>query len=138
MEQSNIEQLIAILNKENGILSEAQKEHIVELITQNRNDRHSRLLQAVAKASVILTGSSDPLTLLDEVFELVGKAAGVDRAYYFENFEKEPGSGGIYSRQLVEWVRKNITSQIGMSICKICPRLIIPICTNTFCGMNPT
>jgi PAS domain S-box-containing protein len=113
MEQSNIEQLIAILNKENGILSEAQKEHIVELITQNRNDRHSRLLQAVAKASVILTGSSDPLTLLDEVFELVGKAAGVDRAYYFENFEKEPGSGGIYSRQLVEWVRKNITSQIA-------------------------
>lgn len=82
-------------------MGQARRSATVELneFTEEILEAHRSLL-----ACVDLTGS------LTKVFEKVGRAAGVDRVYIFENHSDETGT--IYSSQRFEWVARGISPQI--------------------------
>ncbi len=70
----------------------------------------SILFESIARASEQLVKSNDFKEAFNTALTLVGKAAGVDRCYIFENSISEKGKP--VCSQIVEWVKDQISSQI--------------------------
>uniref|UniRef100_UPI0035945139 PAS domain-containing protein n=1 Tax=Aquiflexum sp. TaxID=1872584 RepID=UPI0035945139 len=82
-----------------------KKEHEQSLILK------TKLLQTIADAVKILLFNEDWESAMQECMELMGKAVGVDRVYFFENF-LDPNSKKLYTRKVLEWVQEGISTQI--------------------------
>jgi PAS domain S-box-containing protein len=74
----------------------------------------SKLLAAIVEVTTSLLYYDDWFAAISRCFKMVGKAADVDRVYYFENYQ-EPGSENWYVRHMLEWNAFGITPMIGDS-----------------------
>ncbi len=66
-------------------------------------------MQAVADALTVLLEPGSFADRTTRFLECLGNAAGVDRAYYFEN---DPGSAPLTCSQRCEWVREGISREL--------------------------
>jgi PAS domain S-box-containing protein len=73
--------------------------------------KHDRVLMGVAQASNQLLTNADFPSAVVKALEALGNAAGVDRAYIFEN-HPDPASGELYTSLRYEWSRNLLTSQL--------------------------
>ncbi len=70
-----------------------------------------RLLQGAAKATHLLITEPDLDQAMPAVLQLLGQAAGADRAYVFRN-HTDPHSGEVFMSQVFEWISSGISSEI--------------------------
>lgn len=72
--------------------------------------RENRILSAVAYVANILLKSANWKDALDPALEQLGKAAAVNRCYYFENSVREDGE--ILTSVVAEWATPGVESQV--------------------------
>ena len=71
----------------------------------------TRLLETIAEAVELFLFNENWEYALKDCLELMGKAVDVDRVYFFENFN-DPKTDKLYTRQIMEWVKEGISSEI--------------------------
>ncbi len=74
-------------------------------------DRHERLLYAVATASNLLLSSGKLDEVIPGALKVLGEGAGVDRAYLFEH-HADPQTGAPLISRRYEWCRTGVEPQI--------------------------
>jgi len=99
------------LSRHIDIAVEACLSH-AELDTSKRKlERMYGLLEAVARTTELLLGTTDYMPALTEGLTAIGKATGVDRAYFFENHVTDSFETSTTS-QRVEWTAKGVRPEI--------------------------
>ncbi|MBE9048147.1 GAF domain-containing protein, partial [Pleurocapsales cyanobacterium LEGE 10410] len=136
-QKEGFDQLIKWLQDSESTLTPSQKQQILELIGTKVRQPHAELLNAVAKASVTLSGSADDIEDLFHVFSMVGEAAEVDRVYFFKNYEVNSEPGVVYSRQVAEWVRDSVSSQLENELLQSLSQSDYPGMYNLFAKGEP-
>lgn len=107
MKSTQVKTLSARINQK---FTAAQKKKLVSQIEIDEGSGKS-LLEAVACCSVTLLRSSNLMEALDRSFSVIGRAASVDRIYYFEN-SLESNSDEVLTSQRIEWAKEQIEPQI--------------------------
>jgi PAS domain S-box-containing protein len=114
MEKSSIQRILKKLKTEES-LSEIERELLINMLSDNDRDGSSivqkNIARALAMSGAILKDATDPVKALPRVFDLIGPALNLDRAYYFENSVNEE-SGIFITEQLIEWTKTSATPQI--------------------------
>ncbi|EOZ95421.1 Phytochrome, two-component sensor histidine kinase [Indibacter alkaliphilus LW1] len=85
-------------------------------ITENKDYEKSllyktKLLETITSVVKLLLFNQDWLKALEECLELIGKAIGADRVYFFKNYT-DAESGKLMTRQLVEWNDPEVSSEL--------------------------
>lgn len=102
-EQNTVERATHILR----ILFDSEEKEKAEKAVKQKN----KLLAATAKVSSALINTDDLFKVLDESFEVIGKAADVDRVALFEA-QTDPDTGKDILFQHLEWSADNIEPQL--------------------------
>ncbi len=100
-----------ILGKDNELLGiKGYTVDISEKVEREKTiKKTNKYLYTLAQIGLLFLESSDIENTINEVLKILGEATGVDRAYWFEVFQKDEE---LYVTQRAEWVGEGITPQI--------------------------
>lgn len=118
--QSKFGNIVCLEAEANNQLNNPDVEAIIitcRIITERKKNelaliQKSRLLEAIAKSSAFFVSDIEWVEILRNVCDQISPLLDIDRAYFFESISN-PVKGKLVFKQIVEWVKDSVESQMN-------------------------